>query len=46
MRRPGFEPGPSAWKADILATILPALTGLLIEILFNKVFDSPEIINQ
>ena len=24
MRRPGFEPGPPAWKAGILATILPA----------------------
>lgn len=23
MRRPGLEPGRSAWKADILTTILP-----------------------
>ena len=29
MRRPGIEPGPSAWKADILTTELstPSLLG-------------------
>ena len=37
MRRPGFEPGSSAWKADILAIILPALISIII-LLFKKVF--------
>ena len=36
MRRPGVEPGPSAWKAEILTTILPALE-ILTKYLFNKV---------
>jgi hypothetical protein len=25
MRGPGFEPGSSAWKAEILTTVLPTL---------------------
>ena len=39
MRRPGFEPGPSAWKAEILTTILPALS-ITSKKLFNKVYYS------
>ena len=29
MRRPGVEPGSSAWKAEILTTVLPALVILI-----------------
>ncbi len=29
MRGPGLEPGPSAWKAEILTTILPTLIILI-----------------
>ena len=29
MRGPGFEPGSSAWKAEILTTVLPALVILI-----------------
>ena len=36
MRRPGIEPGSTAWKATMLTVTPPMLTGLLSHLCFTN----------